>query len=170
MRACAWRGQWQTLAGGCMVWVASCAPLTFSNPGGLDFERYQSVYVSVDAPDLGGEYAEQYLASQLRENSGFARVTTDPAVPVDLTLEIFVRVTAPPDTSTLIIAFGDGDIHADSDDEDDDYDATAAYTATTEDGAVVDFGVQEDSSFSALEAVQDVLDEVDLRYLKPYRL
>lgn len=155
------------------VWLGGCAPLTFSNSAAVDFEEYSSVYVSVSAPDVGAEYAREYLASRLRESSGFALVTTDPEAAVELGLHIDVRVTPPPDAPDVIIAIGGGDetcvdISGESDSAD--YDATAAYVATSADGAVIDFGVEEDSSYSTLEAVHDVLDQVDLHYMVPYRL
>lgn len=159
--------------GGCSLWLGGCAPLTFSNSSALDFEQYSSVYVTVSAPDVGDEYAGEYLASRLRESSGFARVTTDPEVVVDLMLHIDVRVTAPPDAPDVIIAIGSGDetgVHISGERETADYEAMAAYVATSADGAIIDFGAQQDTSHSTLEAVHEVLDQVDLHYLRPYRL
>lgn len=149
----------------------SCAPLTFSEPGAIDFERYRSVRVSVEAPDLGGGYAAQYLASRLAESSGFVEVTTNGAIDVDLLLMVDVRVIAPPDDSPdVVITFGSDAVHVEGEDGDPKYAATAAYIGQTPDGTVVDFGVEEDSSDTVLEAVQDVLDQVELHYIEPYRL
>ena len=159
--------------GGLAVLLGGCAPLTFSNSSAVDFEEYSSVYVAVDAPDVGGEYAREYLASRLRESSGFSLVTTDPEVEVDLALHIDVRVTAPPDAPDVIIAISSGEetsVDVSGESETADYDATAAYVATSADGDVIDFGLEEDTSYSTLEAVHDVLDQVDLHYMKPYRL
>lgn len=164
------RGAW---LGGLAVCLGGCAPLTFSNSSAVDFEEYSSVYVSVSAPDLGGAYASEYLASHLRESSGFSRVTTDPDVEVELVLHVDVRVTAPPDAPDVIIAISSGDqssVELSGESESADFDATAAYVATSADGAVIDFGVEEDTSYSTLEAVRDVLDQVDLHYMRPYRL
>jgi len=159
--------------GGLAALLGGCAPLTFSNSSAVDFEQYSSVYVTVSAPDVGGEYAGEYLASQLRESSGFSLVTTDPEVVVELELHIDVRVTLPPDPPDVIIAISSGDetrIDVSGESESLDYDATAAYVARSADGAVIDFGVQEDTSYSMLEVVHDVLDQVDLHYMRPYRL
>lgn len=147
--------------------------MTFSNSSAVDFEEYSSVYVAVSAPDVGGAYAREYLASRLRESSGFALVTTDPEVAVDLALHIDVAVTRPPDAPDVVIVINSGEessVDSSSQSETPEYAATAAYVATSADGAVIDFGVQEDASHSTLEAVQEVLDLVDLHYLKPYRL
>ncbi len=149
----------------------SCAPLTFSEAGAIDFERYRSVRVSVAAPDLGGGYAAQYLASRLAESSGFVQVTTNEAIDVDVLLLVDVRVIAPPDDSPdVLIIFGSDAVHAEGEGGDPKYAATAAFTCQTQDGTVVDFGVEEDSSDTVLEVVQDVLDQVELHYIEPYRL
>ena len=158
---------------GCLaVLLGGCAPLTFSNSSAVDFERYSSVYVTVSAPDIGGEYAGEYLASQLRQSSGFSLVTTDPEVVVELELHIDVRVTPPPGSADVVIVISsdEGSVDISGESETADYEATAAYVATSSDGAVIDFGVQEDTSHSTLEAVHDVLDQVDLHYMRPYRL
>jgi hypothetical protein len=155
------------------VFVGGCAPLTFSKSSSVDFEEYSSVYVTVSAPDVGGDYAREYLASRLRQSSGFSLVTTDPEVAVDLELHIDVRVTPPPGSPDVVILINSGDetgVDISGESETADYDATAAFVATSADGDVIDFGVQEDTSYSTLEAVHDVLDQVDLHYMRPYRL
>lgn len=159
--------------GGLAVLLGGCTPLTFSNSSTIDFEEYSSVYVTVSAPDVGDEYAREYLVSHLRESSGFSLVTTDPEVEVDLMLHIDVRVTPPPDAPDVVINITSGDetsVDVSGEGETADYDGTAAYVATSADGDVIDLGVQEDTSYSTLEAVHDVLDQVDLHYMKPYRL
>jgi hypothetical protein len=164
------RGAW---LGGLAVALGGCAPLTFSKSSSVDFEEYSSVYVSVSAPDVGGAYAQEYLASRLRQSSGFSLVTTDPEVVVELDLHIDVRVTPPPGAPDVVILLTSGDetsIDISGESDTTDYDATAAYVATSADGDVIDFGVQEDTSYSTLEVVHDVLDQVDLHYMRPYRL
>jgi hypothetical protein len=131
--------------------ACGCAPLTFSEPGAVDFERYQSVQVVVDAPFLGDPSA--YLAGALRESSGFYHVTSG-AEPADLILTVQVSVTE----------------RIPSDDNDLEYDAHATYRATTPAGSVVDEGTEDDTSSTPSEAAEDVLDEVSLRYIRPYRL
>jgi hypothetical protein len=158
---------------GLAVLLGGCAPLTFSNSSAVDFEEYSSVYLTVSAPDVGGEYAREYLASQLRQSSGFSLVTTDPEVVVDLELHVDVRITPPPGSPDVLILITSGEesgVDISGESETADYDATATYVATSADGAVIDFGVQEDTSYSTLEAVHDVLDQVDLHYMRPYRL
>ena len=132
-----------------VVLACGCAPLTFSEPGAVDFERYPSVQVVVDAPFLGDPSA--YLAGALRESSGFYHVTSG-AEPTDLILTVQVSVTE--------------DLLSD----DLEYDAQATYRATTPRGSVVDEGAEDDTSSTPSEAAEDVLDEVSLRYIRPYRL
>ena len=132
-----------------VVLACGCAPLTFSEPGAVDFERYPSVQVVVDAPFLGDPSA--YLAGALRASSGFYHVTSG-VEPTDLILTVQVSVTE--------------DLLSD----DLEYDAHASYRATTPRGSVVDEGTEDDTSSTPSEAAEDVLDEVSLRYIRPYRL
>ena len=133
--------------------VTACAPLTFSEPAILDFASYRSVRVEVLPSFTDPTYATQYLASELERNSGFERVTTDPAERVDLVLRVQVAVTSEVD--------GDGEIQ---------YEGDAEYVATTPRGVLVAEGSEEDTSASPTEVVEDALDEVALRFIHPYRL
>jgi hypothetical protein len=133
--------------------VAGCAPLTFSEPARLDFSVYRSVRVAVVPSFTDSAYATDYLAHELRQDSGFERVTTDAAQRVDLALSVQVDVTSDVDV--------DGEIQ---------YRGQAEYIATSALGAVVSRGREEDHSASADEVVEDVLDEVALQFLRPFRL
>jgi hypothetical protein len=140
---------------GLVVLALGCTPLTFSKEGEIDFDAYSTVYVSVDAPVLVD--GSEYLARELRESSGFERVTTDPGETVRLVLEVDVAVTQ------RSIANDDGTTDVK-------YDGDAHFRATTPDGTVVLEGDETDTSESEGEAAEDVLDEVALRFLAPYRI
>lgn len=130
-----------------------CAPLTFSEPAELDFTTYRSVRVVVDPSFTDPAYATEYLAEELRNGSGFERVTTAAREPVDLVLSVQVAVSSDVD--------GDGDIE---------YEGEAEYVAATPLGVVVAQGNEDDTSASAAEVVEDALDEVALHFIRPFRL
>lgn len=131
----------------------ACAPLTFSESPVLDFESYRSVRVEVVPSFTDPGYATQYLADELAGSSGFEQVTTHPSERVDLVLEVQVAVTSELDS--------DGELS---------YEAEAEYVATTPRGVLVVRGSEDDTSASPTEVVEDVLDEVALRFIRPYRL
>jgi hypothetical protein len=133
--------------------LGACAPLTFSERPALDYSRYRSVRVEVN-PSYGDPgYATNYFAEQLRNGSGFEQVTTDAAARTDLVITVQVSVSSSTDT--------DGNIE---------YDGTADYVARSPDGRVIDEGSADDTSQSPDEVVEDVLDEVALHYIAPFRL
>ncbi len=133
------------------AWSAlGCAPLTFSEPGRIDFASYRSVAVTVTAPEATDPSG--YLADELRAISGFELVTTNPADHVDLLLNVVVTTTtqsAGTDTR---------------------WDSSAEFTATTPAGSSVYSGNESDDSTSAERAIQDALDKVALDFIKPFRL
>jgi len=131
----------------------ACAPLTFSEPAALDFATYRAVRVVVVPSFTDPATATQYLAEQLTLDSGFERVTTNAAERVDLVLSVQVAVTSETDS--------DGEIE---------YASEAEYVATTPSGELVKRGEEDDRSQSPAEAVEDVLDEIALRFIRPYRL
>jgi hypothetical protein len=131
----------------------ACAPLTFSEPPAVDFERYPSVRVEVVPSFTDPTYATQYLADELARSSGFAYVTTSPAQLVELVLQVQVAVSSDLDS--------DGELH---------YEAEAEYVASTPRGVLVAEGSEDDTSASPTEAVEDALDQVALRFIHPYRL
>jgi hypothetical protein len=133
--------------------IPGCAPLTFSEPPRIDFERYRSVRVSVNPSFTDAAFATNYFAKALRQGSGFSYVTTNPAERVDILLDVQVDVT------TLVD--NDGQVS---------YEGNGSYRARTPTGALVDRGEEGDRSHSAEEVVEDVLDEVALHYLAPFRL
>lgn len=133
--------------------VLGCAPLTFSEPAALDFASYRSVRVEVAPSFTDPAYATQYLAGELERSSGFEHVTTAPAERVDLVLRVQVAVTSEVDS--------DGEIN---------YEGEAEYVATTPRGVLVVQGSEDDTSASPTEVVEDALDEVALRFIRPFRL
>jgi len=74
----------------------------------------------------------------------------------DLVLEVELAVSEDIDID------GEGDAHIE-------YEGSARYRALTLDGTRVDAGEKEDTSESELEAVEDLLDEIEYHYLAPYR-
>ncbi len=136
------------------VATTSCYPLTLSNDGPIDFARYPAVYVApVIGPDSG--FARSYLVDELRESSGFSKVTTDAAQGADVELRVEIDINLDFDSSS---------------DEDPDYEGKATFVLTTPDGEVVDRDAVQDSSSSEQEALEDTLDELVQHYLFPYRI
>ncbi len=135
--------------------------MTFSKEEAIDFDRYRSVRVVVVAfaeAQLWGEAeAAHYLAGELEETSGFARVTTDPNEATDVVLEVRLSLR------THVSVDDDGD-------ESVEYDGEASFTTFDGAGRRVDGGSVSDSSLTANETLRDTLDEVALHYLAPYRL
>lgn len=133
--------------------LGSCTPLTFSERAAVDYRRYRSALVEVN-PSYGDPgTATLYFADQLNGSSGFAEVTTDPTVRTDLVITVQIAVTSTTDP--------DGNIE---------YDATGDYVARASDGTIVDQGSEDDTSASPNEVVEDVLDQIALHYIAPFRL
>jgi hypothetical protein len=133
---------------------AACVPMTLSNEAEIDFEAHRSVRVNVEAPL---QDASTYLAGELRKSSGFQLVTTETSGAVDLLLTVTVQV----DVDVTTDSNGDTDI---------DYRATGSFVATDPRGYVIVTGMEIDNSETPREAVEDVLDEVALHFLAPYRI
>lgn len=136
--------------------TCACAPLTYSDPGVVDFGRCRSVRVSV-ASSVDPVGATSYLADELRAVSGFAYVTVDASQPVDSVLAVSV--------STLPEADRNADGSLDSY-----YSSEANYRLLSPQGPSLDSGCTTDRSEFEWEAIEDALDQVALRYIRPYRL
>jgi len=148
-------GSWlQVMLVTCAATAAGCAPLTFSEEGAIDFGRYSSVEVAVESNATTDGRATQYLVGELRASSGFARVDAAPSPSADLLLNVTVFVGAGDDD-------GDGDAT---------YASVATFDAWEAQGRLVDSGSESDESSGPLEAAEDVLDEVVLHFIAPYRL
>lgn len=80
-------------------------------------------------------------------------MTIEPVQSVDI--EVSVEVTVTVQTK---------------DNNDVEYKAQALYQAAAPDGVVVDLGNEDDTGGEPREVVEDVLDEVALHYIKPFRL
>lgn len=131
------------------VILAACAPVTLENKGAIDFERYRTVWV---AP-LGGDGSpndRDYLVDELRDASGFARVTTDP----DETVAADLVVTLDEDRG---VSAGD-------------YTVYVRWELSEPDGTLIDSGRSDVTEQDAFEAVDEALDEVVVHYLQPYRI
>jgi hypothetical protein len=136
--------------------ACACAPLTYSDAGAVDFEKYRSVRVSVTS-SLDSLRATDYFAHELRAESGFSQVTVDPSEEVDAVLDVSVSATLETNEN-------------DDSDTDDDYSSEANYRLASPADANVDSGTTTDQSASEEEAIEDALDQVVLHYIRPYRL
>jgi hypothetical protein len=72
----------------CAATSAGCAPLTFSEEGAIDFERYSRVEVAVESNATTDGWATRYLVEELRASSGFAQVDAVPSPSADLFLDV----------------------------------------------------------------------------------
>ena len=146
-------GSWiRVLLVTCAAASAGCAPLTFSEEGAIDFQRYSRVEVAVESNATTDGRATQYLVGELRAFSGFAQVDAPPSPSADLLLNV-----------TVFVGAGD-------DDEDATYASVATFEAWDAQGRLVDSGSESDESSGPIEAAEDVLDEVALHFIAPYRL
>jgi hypothetical protein len=133
--------------------LSACAPLTFSEKGNIDFDRYRTVSVQVTESGTTGPSAaySDYFATELRASSGFKLVTTTHAASDDLWIDVEVNSTPSPGDDTR-------------------YDATAHYSATTPAGGGVTAGDKSDSGSTSEEATNDALQEVAVMFIAPFRL
>jgi hypothetical protein len=129
---------------------SGCAPLTFSGSGDIDFEIYRSVYVDVRS-GIHEPRATDYLANELAHGSGFETVTIDPSAATSVELLVDLSLS----TSTE----NDGSLR---------YDAHASFQLVSG-GAIVDQGSENNGGDFPDEAIDDVLDDVSLHYIAPYR-
>jgi len=143
------------LAFGALLFACSCAPLTYSDDGAVDYQTYSRVRVTVAASNTGSD-AANYLVSELQATSGFATVTLDPAVPVDAVLTVTLTVVYSPTT--------DAQGHTA-----DRYDGTADYTLTAG-SSRVDSGSDTGTGSNDIDAAESALDGVIEHYVAPYRL
>jgi len=143
------------LAFGPLLLACSCAPLTYSEEGAIDFETYASVRVTVTSTSTGSDSAN-YLASELAKSSGFETVTLDPAVQVDAVLGVTLDVVFAPTVD-------------DQGQSIDQYSATADYTLTAS-SSPVDSGEATATASTDIDAAESALDGVVTHYVAPYRL
>ena len=133
--------------------LAGCVPVTLDRDPPIDFERWRAVYVAPIDGARSGEARD--FAAAMQADSGFTTVTTNPNARVDAVL--YVRV--------------DVDEDWDAEDQEYDYDAVARVRLESAlDGRVLDTTTVDDGGDTESEAVEDALDEVVQRYLRPYRL
>ena len=139
---------------------SACVPLTFSHDAAIDFEKYKRARVVVSLSDeavyYGAANATAYLIGELKAGSGFEVVVSDPSASVDLTLNVRLSMVEQVRTTDDGLDF--------------DYESQALYSALDSSGDTIDSGRTADSSGFPSEAIEDALDEVALRYLRPYRL
>ena len=140
-----------------LVPLWGCVPLTFSREAAIDFEAYPHVAVQVSLHGKQASYIDvnptDYLASQLRAGSGFETVSEGTNAAADLTLDVHVTVTFEGSWQFL---------------------GAARFTAVNRSGTLIDESEIRDRTYfiweGSTEATEDVLDEVALHYLDPYRL
>ena len=137
------------------LFLSSCAPLTYSDPGAVDFEQYQAVLVNVSSTSFTGG-GSPFLAAKLTEFSGFRSVTTDPMQPVDAVLNVNLEIDYTENEDS------EGNVHPS-------YEATAKYTLVAT-GTPIDSGKTNASNSDPDEAVDSALEAVAVDYIKPYRL
>lgn len=142
--------------------LSGCVPMTFSREEVIDFSLYQKVGVDVHLGPVsayyGAERASSYLASELRRDSGFEQVTVDlTEADIDVYLSVNVRLAE----RIVEDEYGFLDVE---------YEALAQFAALDTEGQVVDSGSRVDVSQFPDAAIEYALDEVALRYFKPYRL
>ncbi|HEX6764530.1 MAG TPA: hypothetical protein VF103_03610 [Polyangiaceae bacterium] len=138
------------------VAASACAPLTYSDAGAVDYETYRSVRVSVTSA-LDSVRATDYFAGELRRESGFERVTSDPAASVDAELDVTVSAIEE------MISNDDGST-------DTKYSSEANYRLFSPADSNVDSGTETDESDFEEEAIEDALDQVAAHFIRPYRL
>jgi hypothetical protein len=135
--------------------LSGCAQLTFSKDEAIDFDSYPSVRVNVTSPNSVAD--TEYLASELRAGSGFTTVITSSGEATSLSLNVSLQM------AEEVSVDGDGNI-------DSSWVGEAIYTATDAAGQLVETGSIDDSSEFPSELAEDLLDEVALHYLKPFRI
>jgi hypothetical protein len=136
--------------------------MTFSRDASIDFSRYRKVGVDVRLGALalffGEARASSYLAVELERDSGFAEVTVDLATEdIDLYLSVDV------DLIEYLVEDEYGFLESE-------FQAMAQFVAQDIEGNVIDGGRRVEVSRLPEAALEFVLDEVALRYFKPYRL
>jgi len=147
---------------------AGCAPMTFSKEASLDFAAYPSLSFELGGLD-GSARQSAYLASELREHSGFRSViqaTAQAFEPATAHLSVELSVQASGDDDLLVTLFTD-----DEEREELSYSASVSYRLRARDGRMIDTGgesVQDENTFN--DAAEAALDALVLHYLRPYRL
>lgn len=136
----------------------SCAPLTFSDDGAIDFQEYSSVRVELETREFDNKIVyESYLVGEMRRVSGFDTVTADPGRASDVVLSVVMTVTTERSTD-------------DDGEPDYSYTAEAHFVSFSSEGEELDRDVVSDTSYSFNEAVEDALDEIATHFIRPYRI
>ncbi|MBU0550995.1 hypothetical protein KKF91_21240 [Myxococcota bacterium] len=150
--------------------LVGCMPMTLSHKGNIDFKRYRAVYVQPialtgDGVFPGNDGASQaYLIDALQRDSGFSEVVGNPNALVDVVLAVSIDVDRSID-------------YSDDNDDDDynygseyEYEAQLRFVLRTTNGVVLAEGSESESSRDYKEAMEDVMDDVALYFLRPYRI
>ena len=140
--------------------MLACEPVTLSHEGDIDFTQYRSVYVepislSGDSvfPDLDSG-TQLYLVSELREISGFTSVNASSGPATDTTLVVDMLVNSRENLET-------GELS---------YEASTRYTLLDISGRRLLDGTTSATDEDIVEAQEDALDKVALKFLRPYRI
>lgn len=143
--------------------TGGCAPLTFFNEASVDYVRYPSVSVELAGPD-GSQRQADYLEGELREHSGFRRVSRAGALPGAASAQLVVELTL--DSRYYVDVFDEDELDVEVS-----YSADAHYRLFAASGALVDSGIEwAEDELSSFDAAESALDLVVLHYLRPYRL
>lgn len=135
--------------------ASGCADITIEKEAAVDFQRFSSVRVVVSSVNSASDTA--YLAQQLRDLSGFETVTTVDTEPFSLVLSVNLTVIE----EVMVDENGSTDSS---------WTGEATYVATDPAGVVIDRGSEDDSSEFNAEVAEDVLDEIALHYMRPFRI
>ena len=141
--------------------LAGCGDLTFENPGNIDFERYESVYVApiqieanagVDVVRTDDIY--RYLTSQLEADGGFKHVSSNFDAESDGDLFVTLDIDAEYDFDTDVTQ----------------YSVVAGFALYGPDGAEVTSGDETDQGTDLDAVIEETLDKIVHFFLRPYRI
>jgi hypothetical protein len=147
------------LSAALLLGLASCAPMTFSKSESVDFDAYPSVRIQLGGPDGARRHLE-YLETELRAHSGFARVTSDPIESASAVLEVDLELSSS----------GGGYDVFDDEVEEISYSGYADYRLFAVDRRLIDGGEESvESESTSFDAAESALDLVVYHYLRQYR-
>ena len=141
--------------------LVGCGDLTFENPGNIDFERFESVYVApiqveanagVDVVRTDDIY--RYLTSQLEADGGFKNVSSSFDADSDGDLFVTLDIDAEYDFDTDVTK----------------YSVVAGFALYGPDGAEITSGDETDLGTDLDSVIEETLDKIIHFFLRPYRI
>jgi hypothetical protein len=145
---------WLALVASSLGLLCGCAELDISHDAPVDFTRFRSVTVDVED---SFEDSSEYLASELRDVSGFHTVVVAPAPseeepePTDAYLSVNVRITSYYDEDGFLV-----------------FVAVAEYELETAEGKVLTSDTVSDDGGFPDSAAREALDEVARAFIPSY--